>query len=92
MLDPRSGQPKVDVGATAVIMGNATRADVASTALMVAGPKDFARIARSLHAACAMLLTDDDHLYIMPAMQRRITLLRKPASMTVTESLGERCE
>lgn len=92
VIDPRTGLPKVNVGATAVIMDNATRADVASTALMVAGPQDFVRIAKSLHASCALLLTDDDHLYITPAMQRRITLLRKPAEITVTESSGRRCD
>ncbi|MEO7149054.1 MAG: FAD:protein FMN transferase [Rhodanobacteraceae bacterium] len=88
IIDPCTGMPVHGAAATSIITGNATRADVGSTALMVAGPKDFVRIARSLHAACAMLLTDDDHLYITPAMQRRITLLRKPALITVTENLG----
>lgn len=59
---------------------------------MVVGPRDFAAIARRLRAACAMLLTDDDRLYITPAMRKRITLLRNPASVTVAESLGDRCD
>lgn len=91
VIDPRTGLPKVNVGAAAVIMDNATRADVASTALMVAGPQDFARIAKGLHANCALLLTDDEHLYITPTMQQRIVLLRKPTAITVLGKLENRC-
>ena len=68
------------------------RADVGSTALMVAGPKGFARATRSLHASCAMLLTDDDRLYITPAMRKRITLLRKPAAITLIEGAAGDCD
>lgn len=92
IIDPRTGAPVEGTAATSVIMSNATRADVGSTALMVAGPKDFARIARSLHASCTMLLTDDDHLYIMPEMQKRIALLRKPAAITIVQMPTAGCD
>lgn len=92
VIDPRTGLPKVNIGATAVIMDNATRADIASTALMVAGPQDFARIARGLHANCALLLTDDDHLYVTVSMQKRITLLRKSKTVTVVGAKTQRCD
>jgi len=58
---------------------------------MVAGPKDFARIARSLHASCTMLLTDDDRLYVTPAMRKRITLLREPAAITLIGDASGHC-
>ncbi|MGH8212441.1 MAG: FAD:protein FMN transferase [Rhodanobacteraceae bacterium] len=92
IIDPRTGQPVGGTAATSIIMGNATRADVGSTALMVAGPTDFARIARSLHAACAMLLTDDDRLYITPAMRKRITLLRSPEVVIPVGGANGRCD
>ena len=92
IVDPRTGMPVHGSAATSIILDNATRADVGSTALMVAGPRNFVRIARGLHGACAMLLTDDDRLYITPALRKRITLLRQPASITVTASLGDRCD
>ncbi|HEY3519723.1 MAG TPA: FAD:protein FMN transferase, partial [Rhodanobacteraceae bacterium] len=91
IIDPRTGQPVKGTAATSIILPNATQADVGSTALMIAGPNDFARIARSLHASCAMLLTDDDQLYITPAMRKRITLLRKPEAITSIGDAGDHC-
>ena len=92
IIDPRTGVPVEGTAATSIILGNATRADVGSTALMIAGPKDFARISRNLHAACAMLLTDDGRLYVTPQMRKRITLLRKPASIEIIEPDDAGCE
>lgn len=91
IIDPRTGEPVDGTAATSIILGDATRADVGSTALMVAGPKDFTRIARRLHAACAMLLTDDGRLYITPAMRRKITLLRQPAAITLQQGAIGNC-
>ena len=92
IVDPRTGQPVEGTAATSIILDNATRADVGSTALMVAGPKDFVRIANSLHATCAMLLTDDDGLYITPAMSKRIVLLRKPRAVHEVGANAQRCD
>jgi thiamine biosynthesis lipoprotein len=92
IIDPRTGQPVEGTAATSILLDNATRADVGSTTLMIAGPEDFARIATGLHANCAMLLTDGGRLYITPAMRKRITLLRKPFAITTTKARSNSCE
>lgn len=91
VLDPRSGYPARGVAAVSVIHGDAVTADVASTALMVAGPADLERIARSLGIACVVLVDEDGAVWMTPAMQRRLQLLTPPAQLQITGDLGADC-
>lgn len=91
VLDPRTGQPARSVAAVSVIHGDAVTADVASTTLMVAGPADLERIARSLGVACVLLVSEDGTVWMSPAMQRRLEFLTPPAPLQITGDLGREC-
>ncbi len=91
VLDPRTGRPAHGTSAVSVIHGDAVAADVASTALMIAGPTDLVRIARGLGVACVVLVTDDGAIWITPAMQRRLRFTAPPARLSLTEDLGADC-
>lgn len=91
VLDPRTGQPARGVAAVSVIHDDAVTADVASTALMVAGSDDLERIARSLGVACVVLVGENGTVWMTPAMQRRLELLTPPEQLRITGDLGPEC-
>jgi thiamine biosynthesis lipoprotein len=74
LLDPRDGQPARGTQAVTVIHREGARADAAATALFIAGPGDFRRIAARMDIALALLVDDAGHVYLTPAMAARITL------------------
>lgn len=87
VLDPRSARPVVGVALTAVIADDPVVADAASTALMVAGPAEFAAVLHRLGLRCALLLTEQNELLITRSMQARIRLQRQPVQLG--PALGE---
>lgn len=91
ILDPRTGQPVHGVAAASVIHADAVVADVAATALMIAGPNEMVRVTRGLGVRCALLLTDAGDLYVTPAMQQRLRFPDPPQKLHLTESLGADC-
>lgn len=92
ILDPRNGLPARGTAAVSVIHSDAVVADVASTALMVAGTAELPRIARRLGVACVVLVSEDGTVWITPAMQRRLQFATAPATLRLTEDLGTSCE
>lgn len=81
ILDPRTGYPVRGSAVVAVIHPDPVLADVASTALFVAGPARFAEIALRLGVACALLLTEENELLITTAMEARVELQREPVRL-----------
>ncbi|MFK8028881.1 MAG: FAD:protein FMN transferase [Gammaproteobacteria bacterium] len=59
ILDPRTGSPSIGAIATTVIHSDPLLADVAATALMVAGPSDFEAVAARLGVKRAILIDDN---------------------------------
>ena len=74
IIDPFTGVPVTKTVAVTVIHANATLADAAATALMVAGPENWQRIAQQLGIRYVMLLASDGTLHLSPSMQKRLTL------------------
>ncbi|MDX2456797.1 MAG: FAD:protein FMN transferase [Gammaproteobacteria bacterium] len=74
IIDPRSGYPADKTISVTVIHGNAATADAASTALFVAGPDDWVKIARNMHIGLVMLIGTNGIIHMSPAMQSRIHL------------------
>lgn len=87
VLDPRSARPVAGVALTAVIADDPVLADAASTALMIAGPAEFAGLLHRLGLHCALLLTEQNELLITRSMQARIQLQRQPVQLG--PALGE---
>lgn len=87
ILDPRTGYPVRGTAAVAVIHTDPVLADIASTALFIAGPAQFESMAKRLDVRCALMLTDENELMITSAMDARIVLQRQPVRLG--PSIGE---
>jgi len=91
IINPLTGRPTRGTASTAVLHHDPVVADVAATTLMVVGHQGFESTLRALGIRCAMLLSDDDTLYITRAMRARIELLRQPAQQAPALDLGGSC-
>ncbi len=81
VLDPRIGQPVRGTAAVAVLHRDPVLADVAATALMVAGPARFAELVQRLDLRCALLLTEENEMLITAPMQARLQMQREPVRL-----------
>ena len=70
-----------------VIHEDAATADAAATALFVAGPKDWHRIARSMGIAYVLLVDKDGTIHMNPEMQKHIHLTSKAAKLVISKPL-----
>lgn len=88
ILDPRTGYPTQGVVSVTVIHDNATEADVASTALLIAGPERWHEVARSLGIKHVMLITADGTAHMNPAMVKRVRFeTEKPPRVVLSDPL-----
>lgn len=76
IIDPRTGYPARGTRSVTVIHDNAAVADAAATALFVAGPKDWYRIARQMGLHYVLLVDSNDVIHMNPAMAARVHLLQ----------------
>lgn len=72
IIDPRNGMPVSHVASVTVIDTVGARADAAATALSVAGPQDWYRIARQMELKYVMLVDEEGRVYLNPAMAERV--------------------
>lgn len=88
ILDPRTGMPVDGVTSVTVIHDNGAVADAAATALVVAGPKEWHRIAKQMGIKYVMLVDDAGVVYMNPAMQKRVQFQDdKPKDIRISEPL-----
>ena len=74
ILDPRTGWPVGGLSSATVIAPEGVLADAAATALVVAGPGDWAEVARSLGLGQVLLVDDAGTVFMTPAMSKRVEL------------------
>ena len=91
VLDPRTARPARGSAAVVVLHADPVLADVAASALFVAGPSGFEAMARRLGLGCAMMVTDENELLVTTAMQARLELLRDPVPLGPPLDLGPGC-
>ncbi len=72
ILDPRNGMPAQTLTSVTVIACSGTLADVATTALSVAGLSDWYRIAKQMGLKLVMLVDNQGTVYLSPAMAERV--------------------
>lgn len=89
IIDPRSGYPVKHVASATVISKDGGLADAAATALSVAGPEGWQKVAAQMGLTQVMLVDETGTVYLTPAMQRRITLEQKVTRVVVSKSPGE---
>jgi thiamine biosynthesis lipoprotein len=89
IIDPRSGYPAEGTDSVTVIHPNAATADAAATALFIAGPDDWQRIARRMGIKYVALLDDRGRLYMTAAMEKRLKVLNTRVSLHVLAAPAE---
>lgn len=78
IIDPRTGAPSRGTTSATVIHGDGAEADAAATALLIAGPQDWYRIARQMGIRYAMLVGADGTVYMNPEMAKRVHFETEP--------------
>jgi thiamine biosynthesis lipoprotein len=91
ILDPRTGHPARGAAAVVVLHPDPVLADAGATALFVAGPSGFERLARRLGLGCAMMVTEENEMLVTAAMKSRLELVREPVSLGAPLALGPAC-
>lgn len=72
IIDPRTGMPVRHIVSVSVIHTSGALADAASTALTVAGLRDWPRIARRMGISAVLMIDEAGRLYASPDMARRL--------------------
>lgn len=85
IIDPRTGQPATHVVSATVLHPDAARADVAATALVVAGSAAWTAVARGLGVRDVMIVDEAGRVQLTPGMAARVEFARRPASVTTVE-------
>jgi len=87
IIDPRTGHPAKDTRSVTVLHANASTADAAATALFIAGPKDWHRVARQMGVRYVMLTDSYGQVHMNPAMQARVKLQNSSQKVIISEPL-----
>lgn len=82
-LDPGTGYPAQRTRSATVIDHDPVLADAAATALFVAGPEPWKKIARSMAVNDVLLLDNADVAYVTPDLASQLSCVQKPATVTV---------
>jgi thiamine biosynthesis lipoprotein len=85
IIDPRSGQPATHVVSATVLHPDAARADVAATALVVAGSEVWPEVARSLGVSEVMIVDEAGRVQLTPGMAAKVHFVEPPSSVTTVE-------
>ncbi|WP_337997435.1 FAD:protein FMN transferase [Oleispirillum naphthae] len=72
IIDPRTGMPVDHILSTTVIAENGSLADAASTALTVAGMRDWPRIAKRMGITRVLMVDDSGTIAASPDMAKRL--------------------
>ena len=78
ILDPRSGYPARSTRSVTVLSNDAALADAAATALFIAGPQQWAAVARQMGINEVLLIDSRGTAYITPALSGRIHFEEAP--------------
>ncbi len=85
IIDPRTGQPATHVVSATVLHPDAARADVAATALVVAGSKAWPEVARGLGVSEVMIVDEAGRVQLTPGMAAKVKFVARPASIATVE-------
>jgi len=87
ILDPRTGWPVDSVTSCTVISKDGTLADAAATALVIAGVKDWHRLAKKMGIKYVMLVDEGGTVYMNPAMVTRVQFTSEKPKVVVSDPL-----
>lgn len=87
ILDPRTGYPASGAQSVTVIHKDPAIADAAATALFVAGPGDWQRIAKSMGISHVLLIDGHGVIHMTPDMSNRVHFKGKPGKIIISKPL-----
>jgi thiamine biosynthesis lipoprotein len=85
IIDPRTGLPAEHIASASVIHPDGATADAAATALVIAGPEGWQKVARRMGVTQAILVDDQGTVYMTPRMQARVRFDQHPARVVIAE-------
>ena len=88
ILDPRTGFPAAGTASVTVVHPDASTADAAATALFIAGPDDWHRLARQMGVRYVLLTDKKGRVHMNPAMKERIRLHRSNREVIISAPLS----
>lgn len=74
ILNPNTGYPTKGFSSVTVIHSDAATADAAATALMVAGPENWLKVAKNMNLQTLLLIDENNQLIMTTEMAKRISL------------------
>lgn len=74
IIDPRTGYPATGTQSVTVLHQNAATADAAATALFIAGPSQWVKIAKAMGIKYVLLIDAKGNFHISSAMKKRLKL------------------
>lgn len=83
IIDPATGYPSQGTVSVTVLHSDATTADAAATALVVAGPQKWREVARNMSIRHVMLITSENEFYLTGPMAERVRFTEEPKSKQV---------
>jgi thiamine biosynthesis lipoprotein len=89
ILDPRTGAPARDARSVSVLHRDAVTAAAAATALFIAGPAEWQRIAQQMGVRYVLLVDAAGTLHMNPAMAARIELVDGNARVELGPELAD---
>jgi thiamine biosynthesis lipoprotein len=78
IIDPRTGYPVTHVASATVVHPDGGLADAAATALSVAGPENWRKIAQQMSLNQVMLVDESGTIHLTDELRSRIQLLETP--------------
>lgn len=87
ILDPRTGHPAEKTASVTVIHSDAATADASATALFVAGPDNWHRIAKQMGIKYVLLIDSEGTTHMNPAMYERVKLQKTPVKLVISDPL-----
>lgn len=72
IIDPRTGYPAIGSQSVTVLHHNAATADAAATALFIAGPQQWVKIAKAMKLKYVLLIDAKGEIHISSAMLQRV--------------------
>lgn len=83
IIDPVTGYPSQGTTSVTVLHGDATTADAAATALVVAGPEKWREVSQQMGIRHVMLITSAFEVYLTAPMAARMHFMEEPKSKQV---------
>ena len=83
IIDPRTGFPSDGFHSVTIVHNDAALADAAATALFIAGPKGWKKIAKKMAVDQIMLMTQANELIISEKLKPRLSIQNKQLKTTV---------